>query len=862
MYGGSSLGLPVTGTGGSLNFGLQTATGSYTVVATNISTSCTANMTGSATVSVSPLPNVDTVIGAGTTYCAGGTGIDIMLNGSDVSVNYQLYRGGAAAGTAAAGTGGPVDFGSHMLAGVYTVIGTNSTTGCSSSMYGNAAISISPAPAVYAITGGGSYCSGGTGVHINLSGSTLGVNYQLSDTSGSVATLAGSGSALDFGLQTVGGSYTVVATDAISGCMSTMAGSPSVNINALPMAYTVTGSGNYCMGGTGTPVYLSGSDYGMHYRLYNGSVAVGSYVTGTGPMIDFGAQTTGTYTVIATNPSTGCSNNMNSSAVIGINPLPVAQTVMGGGPYCAGGTGSDVALGNSSAGVNYTLVYSGTPSGLIMAGTGAALDFGSQTGAGTYTVVAQDTTTMCSGNMAGSAVVTITPQPAVETITGGGAYCAGGSGEAVHMSGSNSGIRYQLLNGALAVGGLVTGTGGSINFGLETAAGTYTVIASPGGLCQTTMSGSAMITVSPLPTTYTVMGGGAYCATGTGVDVSLSGSQAGIDYKLNKGTTIIGTFPGTGSALDFGSETTGGLYTVVATDTTTGCTSAMTGSGSVSVLPAPHVFDMGGGGPYCAGGNGTDVILNGSNTDVFYQLMQGGVATGVPMAGTGTILDFGLQTVAGAYTVVASDAATSCTNNMADTAHVSIDPIVTPSMSALTSSGGLTIKMGQSNTITATVTNGGADGPAYQWYVNSFLIAGATNATYTSTQFANNDTVACIATSTGMCGGQTVKKSLVLTVLNTTFVNMVVTGNSDVRVMPNPNNGIFSITGSIGTSSDEEVSLEVVDMVGHVVYIGKTIATNGTINDRIQLNGVANGMYLLNLRSNSVSQVFHIVVEQ
>src|ERR1019366_4794616 len=94
------------------------------------------------------------------------------------------------------------------------------------------------------------------------------------------------------------------------------------------------------------------------------------------------------------------------------------------------------------------------------------------------------------------------------------------------------------------------------------------------------------------------------CSNATGVAVGLAGSQAGIDYKLYKGTSFLGTFTGTGSALSFGSETTGGLYTVVAIDSVTGCTSSMTGSGNVSIIPAPAVFDVAGGGPYCTGDNG------------------------------------------------------------------------------------------------------------------------------------------------------------------------------------------------------------------------------------------------------------------
>jgi len=863
--GGAALGSPVAGTGTPLDFGIHSATGSYTVSAINSTTSCSSNMTGVVSVSVNPLPNVDSVYGSGSGYCAGGTGIDILLSGSDAGVSYQMYRGGSSTGSPVAGTGSLLDLGLHTLTGLYTVIATNTITGCMSNMVGGANVVINPAPAVYVITGGGAYCSGGSGVHVGLSSSTLGVNYQVFNPGGPGAVVAGTGSSIDFGLQTVAGTYSVTATDVVSGtgCTSNMVGSPTVNVNPLPVTYPVTGSGNYCAGMAGLPVYLSSSTAAFHYQLYSSTGMSGIYMTGSGGAINFGNHTAGTYFAVATNPSTGCSDTMLSTAVIVANSLPATQVVTGGGPYCAGGMGSDVSLGGSVPGINYQLMYAGTALGSPMGGTGASLDFGSQTGAGTYTVIATDTTTYCTSNMTGGAVISIVPQPVAETVTGGGAYCAGGTGESIGLSSSNAGISYQLMNGPSAVGSLITGTGSALSLGTLTAAGTYTVIASPGGLCQTNMTGSATITISPLPTLHTVTGGGNYCANDSGSIVNLNGSNSGISYQLYRGTAMVGSaVTGSGSSISFGHQTISGLYTVVATNTVTGCTSTMTGSAGVSVIPVPPVYNVSGGGPYCTGGNGSDVLLSNSTTDVNYQLFLGGVPQGTPMPGTGTVLDFGLQLTAGNYTIVGTDAATLCFSNMADTASVSISPLVVPVVS-LSATPGLSIKMGQADTLIATVTNGGTGGPMYQWKINGFPISGATNSMFISNLFTNNDTVSCDVTSTGMCGDNTSTKAVILSVRNTVNVNQVVAGTSDVKVIPNPNKGIFTLSGTLGSSDDVDVTIEVLDVVGHVVYTQKAVAHNGTLNERIQLNGaIANGMYLLNMRSDVASQVFHIVVEQ
>ena len=60
-------------------------------------------------------------------------------------------------------------------------------------------------------------------------------------------------------------------------------------------------------------------------------------------------------------------------------------------------------------------------------GTGLSLTYGSQTNAGTYTVLATNATTSCTNNMTGNVTVSINPLPTAYNVTGGGAYCSGGN---------------------------------------------------------------------------------------------------------------------------------------------------------------------------------------------------------------------------------------------------------------------------------------------------------------------------------------------------------------------------------------------------------------------------------------------------
>ncbi|MBP6335107.1 MAG: hypothetical protein KA444_06495, partial [Bacteroidia bacterium] len=83
-------------------------------------------------------------------------------------------------------------------------------------------------------------------------------------------------------------------------------------------------------------------------------------------------------------------------------------------------------------------------------------------------------------------------------VTGGGSYCSvPGTGLAVGLSGSETGIKYQLLlNGITPVGGPIIGNGSAISFGLKTTVGTYTVTAlDTVTSCSKLMNGSVNISI-------------------------------------------------------------------------------------------------------------------------------------------------------------------------------------------------------------------------------------------------------------------------------------------------------------------------------------------------------------------------------
>jgi len=88
---------------------------------------------------------------------------------------------------------------------------------------------------------------------------------------------------------------------------------------------------------------------------------------------------------------------------------------------------------------------------------------------------------------------------------------------------------------------------------------------------------------------------------GTGPTVSLGGSESGVNYQLKiNGTNSGSVVAGTGAALSWTNQTTGGTYTIAATNATTTCANTMTGNVMVTQVPLPTAYTVGGGGNYCA----------------------------------------------------------------------------------------------------------------------------------------------------------------------------------------------------------------------------------------------------------------------
>jgi len=144
----------------------------------------------------------------------------------------------------------------------------------------------------------------------------------------------------------------------------------------------------------------------------------------------------------------------------------------------------------------------------------------------------------------------------------------------------------------------------------------------------------------------------------------------------------------------------------------------------------------------------------------------------------------------------------------------------------------------------------------YQWFLNNLPIPGATNSFYISSSFTNGDSVSCTI-SNGPCAVSTF--SWIYPIISAAGVKNLSANEDALTIIPNPNNGTFTIAGTL--SGSNEAALEITDIIGQVVYKAIVPVQNGLLKKEIALdNNLPDGIYLLHISSGDGNKVVRFVV--
>lgn len=342
--------LPV---GGNASVASNLSAGIYSVLVANAN-GCTATQTLNIT---QPAP-INITVPSNTSICNGGSA--------------TITAGGANTYTWSNGFTTPTTI--INSTGVYTVIGTNTLTGCT----GSNTISIQTGnnPTVI-INSPGPVCEGGI---ITLTASGASTYTWNTGSSGSTVLVSAISNTI----------YSVTGFDANNVCYNTQ----TVSVNTLSSpTVSILGNTGICEGNSLTLTANGADTYTWSNSLNSSQILISPAVTTT-------------YAVIGTNTVTGCSNTFTTTVVVGTYP----QISVANATACAGYTVALIASGANS----YTWSNGANTAEIVVT------PFSNTT----YTVIGSGALPFCNGTQ--TAMITVQPAPTL-TVTSfpGNNVCAG-----------------------------------------------------------------------------------------------------------------------------------------------------------------------------------------------------------------------------------------------------------------------------------------------------------------------------------------------------------------------------------------------------------------------------------------------------
>ena len=468
---------------------------------------------------------------------------------------------------------------------------------------------------------------------------------------------------------------TYTFTPASGSCATTA--SLQVVVNPAP---TVTVNSPSVCSGLPTTITATAGAAGS----YSYAWTVPPTATPPGNVASFSTDVAGTYSVIITNTVTNCPS-ASASGTVTLIPLPTVTVTSPAA--CAGSSTTVTAVPGASGSYSYawTVPATVTPPGNVPNFT--------TTVAGTYSVIITDTATTCV-SASGSSVVVLNPIPTATVANA--TVCSGSPATLNAVPGTGVAADYSF---AWTVPSGATNPG-NINSFTTLIAGTYSVIITRLSTGCPSVAASATVTLNPAPTV--TVNSPSVCS---GLPTTIT-ATAGAAGSYSYAWTVPPTATSPGNVASFSTDVAG-TYSVIITNTVTNCPSA-SASGTVTLIPLPTVTVT--SPAACAGSSTTVTAVPGASGSYSY-------AWTVPATVTppGNVPNF-TTTVAGTYSVIITDTATTCVSASGSSVVV-LNPIPTATVA------NATVCSGSPATLNAVPGTGVAADYSFAWTVPS----GATN---------------------------------------------------------------------------------------------------------------------------------------
>jgi gliding motility-associated-like protein len=711
FQGGNPVSPTVNGNGANITLTIPAAqltvgTNTFNVQATIGATGCSSTANSTVNVVVNPFPPLTLTLSNNSPVCD-LQNATVTVQASTPGVSYQLTQNGNPIGVPVNGTGANIDLtvpDANLLVGTntFTVTATVTATGCTSNLTQTTTITVLPVPSVSLTVNGNTVCDGQSGI-ITIQNSEPTATYSAVDINNNVigGPVTGTGANISIpvpaGSLVVGGNtFTVTATSTINNCVGPLTQQATITVNPLPQINLNLPPQTACQGSDGQ-VLVQASQTNTLYELFQGPTPIGAPVPGTGGDIGLPVPAVNlvvginTFTVRATNITSGCQSNLTATATIDVIALPTVSFTVTGNTVCDLQNG-ELTISSTLLNVNYQVSQNGNPIGNPVAGTGGALtlvvpDADLNVGANVFTVTVTLPNSGCFVTSTASGTITVNPLP-IDLVATAVPVCVNQSAQVV-INNSQPGVAYTVLDATnTVIAGPVNGNGTSALLSVPAAnlvagVNTFNVRAENTlTTCAILFATPLSITVNPLPSSALVVTDVTVCE-GSPAVFQVQNPQAGVDYTLINagGAAVASTSAVNGTNLDITVQPAqlnvgANVFTVVATFTATGCSANLLDQPTITVTPLPVLSVALTGSTVCEGVDGT-ITVQASQVGVDYQAIIGGNPVGGSVAGTGadiTLTVPAASLVVGANTVSvnATLTATGCAANATSTATITV----------------------------------------------------------------------------------------------------------------------------------------------------------------------------------------------
>jgi len=720
---------------------------------------CSAIYSATAAVNVTAASVGGSIAPASTTVCSGANSGTLTLGGNIGNVvQWESSTDGGITWSVIANTTTTQSYTNLVTTTLYRALVQSS--GCTAAYSVNATVTVSPVSVGGTTATATSVCSGSNGGTLTLSGNTGNVIQWESSIDGGItwSPIANTTTSQTYTNLTQTTMYQVIVQSGV--CPTATSGNVTITVDPITVGGTVLPAGDTVCSGSNSGTLTLGGEIGTVVRWEFSTDGGLTWISISNTATTQAYNNITTTTIYRALVQSGvCSQAYSAQSIITVEPVPVGGTLYSDVTVCGGANGGTLTLVGHVG--NISMWESSTDGGLTwsaIANTTYTQSYLNLITSTMYRVIVASGG--CPNDTSNAITVTVDAPSVGGVVTADDTVCSGANGSVLNLSGQTgnvSGWEYSHDGGITWIN-IANNTSSQAYLNL-TATTMYRVRVA-NGVCPSTTSDTATITVDAPVIGGTLSGGGTVCAVVNAGTILLSGSSGnvvgwetsvdnGLTWSINGNTT---------TAENFSALTDTIFYRVILTSGTCGGDTSDVEIVYVDPATVPGTTSV--NDTVCYGNNAGTVYLNGQTGNVVqWEMSTDGGNNWIALASAADSLNYVNLTMTTHYrALVLSGVCTPAMYSTVDT--ITVDPMAM----AGTIAGSTSVCEGTGSGV-LTVT--GVVGTIVDWETSTdggvtWTSAGVNTSTLNWSNLADTTWYHVIVAS-GACGNDTSAAAVIIT---------------------------------------------------------------------------------------------------